>query len=171
MRSLGESVVWMWFLELGSLLALASAIWLLIDEWRIQRWPRVRGWVVHSRNRYQEKDVETYRFGKVPMFHHQADFAYKYRVNDVEHVGRAVHHAVWPWFTKERGQFRNYDDAQRRVEKYPYGSEVRVSYCPTRPEDSFLEPSRGKTGYVILCVSAFLLVASVALFGVFPGLP
>ncbi len=149
-------------LQIVGTLMLLSGCYTLLDQWRVQRWPRTKGWVLHLKWRAKEQNYEVR--GQTYWYTRQsADFAYKYRVNGVDYIGRAVHHPIWPWSWNGRAVTKDYFEIEDFLDRHSHGNEIEVIYRDAEPADCLLAPSRGILPYAVIVVGAFALLGGAAL--------
>ena len=130
--------------QIGSMLVVLYGVWMLVDQWRVARWPRVHGRIIHSR--WQAQYNENTR----PFFRRIGNIAYRYRVNGVAYEGRVVYHPLRFFPGDSASPTHDIDVIETYLDGHSHGDVIDVIYRPDNPSDCLLEPSRGILPYIVI---------------------
>ena len=120
-----------------------------------QGWPRTNGVIVYMEQEATGRVIQENegRTGQFTM--HGAPLAYRYEVNGIQYFSNVRHF----------GQFissSSQDWAEAILQRYPSGTGVPVSYCPTDPDLAALEPGINSESYYLPGAGLAFLLFGIA---------
>ena len=134
------SLIWVFFMLFG-VAVLAPGLRNLWYARASQGWPTTDGIVVYAEQEPTSRVMEDSK-GRTGQFTtHGAPLAYQYEVNGTQYFSNVRHF----------GQFIGSDQnwAEAILQRYPSGTGVPVSYCPTDPDLAALEPGINSESYFL----------------------
>jgi hypothetical protein len=148
--------IWVFFMLFGVAI-LAPGLRTFWYAYASQGWPTTDGVVVYMEQEATGQVIQDSegRTGQFTM--HGVPLAYRYEVNGTQYFSNVRHFGQ---FIRSSSQ----DWAEAILQRYPSGTGVPVSYCPTDPDLAALEPGMNSESYYLPGAGlAFLLFGIAAM--------